>query len=114
MRGRSFTNVLVLFVVAAAMVACRTRPAALASSTTPVKPGSYVVLGDAQGSAWGAMLFVIPLYGPMAQGARDAAIAQFEGADGLINVSMDYTIFYLPLVTLTRATVRGEAIARLR
>ncbi len=104
--------VLLLFAALLALPACRARPAALAPSTTPVEPGDYVILGDAQGSAWGIMLFVIPLHGRLTERARDAAVACHESADGLVNVTVDYNLFYLPFVTLTRANVRGEAFQR--
>lgn len=93
------------------LCSCRARPASLAPSTTPVNKGDYVILGDAIGHSFGAMLFIIPVpFRPrLAETARDNAIASYPGADGLVNVSMDYRIVYLPLVTLTWARVYGEA-----
>ncbi|MBI4880330.1 MAG: hypothetical protein HY812_11830 [Planctomycetes bacterium] len=105
-------SILLLLAALFLLCACRARPAALASSTTPVEPGDYVILGEAQGSAWGVMLFVIPLHGRLTERARDAAIASYPSAHGLVNVSVDYNLFYLPLVTITRANVRGEAFQR--
>ncbi|MFH0945607.1 MAG: hypothetical protein V2A76_10455 [Planctomycetota bacterium] len=106
---RSILALLLLLSVSA----CRARPASLAPSTTPVKKGEYVVMGDAVGTSWGAMLFIIPVNTWMAETARDNAIAKYPGADGLVNVTMDYTIFYLPLATITRARVYGEAFKRI-
>jgi len=98
-----------LLLLLASLLACRARPAALAASTIPVNRGDYVVLGDTVGHSFGAMLFIIPLHTRLAETARDNAIASYPGADGLVNVTMDYRIVYLPLVTLTWARVYGEA-----
>jgi hypothetical protein len=92
-----------------ALAGCRGQPAALASSTVPVDGDRITILGDAEGSAYGAVVLVVPFFTRQAPLARDRAIASVPGATGLVDVSVSYKLYPLILVTLTKTTVRGKA-----
>lgn len=106
----SRTRALSCLAIVAMLAGCRGQPAALAPSTVPVEPGRYTVLGDAEGSAYGMVVLVIPFFTRQAPLARDRAIESVPGATGLVDVSLSYKLFPLILVNLTKTTVRGKAI----
>lgn len=96
--------------LAALVSGCITSPVTLSPSTTPLVPGSYRVLGEARGEAFGVAILGIPISGfRQAGAARDDALASAR-ADALINVAGDLTTLHLFIVTLTWTTVEGQAI----
>lgn len=106
---RSFLSLVSVVGLALALSACRARPVALAPSTIPIEEGTYTVLGPVKGRAFGLTLFVFSFGDDLAGTARDRAIASAPGAEGLVDVSVSYTPYYLPLVTITETVVRGHA-----
>lgn len=96
--------------LALALGGCTSAPATIAPSTMPLVPGSYTVLGDAEGSAMGVSIIGIPVAGLRQMGeARDEAL-RLSGGDALINVAGDTTTLNLPLVTLYWTTIEGQAV----
>jgi hypothetical protein len=83
----------------------------LAPSTTPLAEGQYTEIGEpTEGSAWGVMLFAVPISEPGAtRRARDRAI-EAAGADALVNVSLSSMTYFLPLVSVYQTTVRGTPV----
>lgn len=112
MTSRTLLGAALVATLATAFPGCRARPVALAPSTVPVAEGSFTTVGPVEGTAWGVTVFVFSFGDDLAGTARDRAIANAEGADGLIEVSVSYTPYYLPLVTLTETLVRGTAYER--
>ena len=101
---------LVLSSLALALAGCVSTPASIAPSTTPLAPGSYTVIGPAEGSAMGISIIGIPVSGLRQMGeARDEAL-KLSGGDALINVAADTTTLNLPLVTLYWTTIEGQAV----
>lgn len=99
-----------LTVLGVGVSGCIASPAALSPSTIPVQEGEYTELGEVDGYAWGAMLLVLPLSeAKQAKTARDRALAIYDGTDGLINVSMSHTAYFIGPLTLVRTHVHGEA-----
>jgi hypothetical protein len=96
--------------VALLFASCRGQPAGLSPSTTPLDPTRCTVLGPAEGSAYGAVVLFIPMFTRQAPLARDRAIASVPGATDLTEISLSYKIYPLILVTLTKTTVRGNAV----
>lgn len=107
MRSSTFAALL----AALALTGCMSVGVDLAPSTTPLEDGQYTEVGDmSEGTAWGAMLWFIPLTeGQVAKKARDRAIAA-AGADALVNVSLNATTYFFPLVTVYRTSVRGTPV----
>ncbi|MFG0320524.1 MAG: hypothetical protein ACF8XB_24850 [Planctomycetota bacterium JB042] len=108
-RTRLGLPLLLLVTLLAGLSGCRARPVALAPSTVPVADGTYTVLGPTEGTAFGVTVFIFSFGDDLAGTARDRAIASAQGADGLVDVSVAYTPYYLPLVTITETKVRGNA-----
>lgn len=96
--------------LAATSAGCTAAPVTIAPSTMPLEPGSYRVLGDAEGSAMGVSIIGIPVAGLRQMGeARDEAL-QTSGGDALIEVAGDCCTLNLPLVTLYWTTIEGKAV----
>jgi hypothetical protein len=90
---------------------CSFAPASLAPSSTPVTPGSYKVLGHAQGTAsYYSVLGIIPINHPNYDAAINDALQQFAGGKSLINVRSYYSTLYLYLVNISTLTVEGDVI----
>lgn len=94
----------------ATLCACRGRPAAMTPSTIPVEEGKYTVLGEAEGNAWGFAILFFPIGTRQAPLARDRAIESVPGANALIDVTCDWKMYSLIVMTMTRTQVRGKAI----
>ena len=96
--------------LAAGVTGCVTSPVTIAPSTQPLQPGSYRVVGPAEGSATGVSIFGIPVTGLRQMGdARDEAL-KASGGDALIDVVGDHTSLNLLLVTIFWTTVEGQAV----
>jgi hypothetical protein len=101
---------LLLSSLALGLAGCTSAPASIAPSTTPLVPGTYTVIGEAEGSAMGVSIIGIPVAGLRQMGeARDEAL-KLSGGDALINVAADTTTLNLPLVTLYWTTIEGQAV----
>ncbi len=83
----------------------------ISPSTTPItSEDSYTVIGPVKGRATGAIWFFIPtMPDTPSKNARDNAIAS-RHADGMIEVTEEYTTLSLFLVTFVWTTVEGTAV----
>ncbi len=90
---------------------CATRPGGIASSTTPLEGHQYRVLGDVEGTdTHFALLGIIPLTGSNTlQEAIDDALDS-EGADALIDVTVDFHWEFWILFSRSVTSVQGKAI----
>ncbi|HCE46528.1 MAG TPA: hypothetical protein DET40_23530 [Lentisphaeria bacterium] len=104
-----YRNIIVVLMLAI-LPACTT-VVGISPSTTPItSEDSYTVIGPATGRSTGAIWFFIPtMPDTPSKNARDNAIAS-KHADGLIEVTEEYTVFSLLLVTFVWTTVDGTAI----
>lgn len=103
-------HALLVALVAAPCAGCVAAPVTIAPSTMPLEPGSYRVLGEAEGSAMGVSIIGIPVAGLRQMGeARDEALKS-SGGDALIEVAGDCCTLNLPLVTLYWTTIEGKAV----
>ncbi len=85
----------------------------LDESTSPLAPGHYTAIGEAEGSSSGFSVFLMQFGSSDAIGsARDRALKD-SGGDALVKVSADSRDFYfLFLFGFHSATVRGTAVRR--
>lgn len=83
----------------------------ISPSTTPItSDDAYTVIGRAKGSSTGIIWFIIPtMPDSPSKNARDNAIAS-KHADGLIEVTEEYTTLSFLVVTFVWTTVEGTAI----
>ena len=83
----------------------------ISPSTTPItSDDSYTAIGRTKGTSTGAIWFFIPtMPDSPSKNARDNAIAS-RGADGLVEVTEEYTTLSLFLITFVWTTVEGTAI----
>ncbi|MFZ2658091.1 MAG: hypothetical protein WAX69_24375 [Victivallales bacterium] len=101
----------IIAVLLLALLPACTTVVGISPSTTPItSEDSYTVIGHVTGRSTGAIWFFIPtMPDTPSKNARDNAIAS-KGADGLIEVTEEYTSFSLLLVTFVWTTVEGTAI----
>lgn len=85
----------------------------VASSTVPIQPGSYRVLGQAKGTDCAyRLLGFLPIGGSnRTSQAVDKAVGDVSGATALVNVSVDTWTHYWILFSNTCTEVRGTAVA---
>lgn len=99
-----------LFLILFLLPAC-TSVVGISPSTTPItSDDAYTVIGRAKGSSTGIIWFIIPtMPDSPSKNARDSAITS-KHADGLIEVTEEYTTLSFLLVTFVWTTVEGTAI----
>lgn len=90
---------------------CANKAVGIAPSTTPITShDSYVVIGPAEGTAYGMSILGIPFFESDQAGlARDRAI-ESSGADALIEVAEDFTSFNLLLFAVFTTDCEGTAV----
>ena len=104
-----------LIVIAVGMVGCTMQTAAcVVGSTLPITSrDTYTVIGKANGRSWAPGLMGLQLLPTSAYTALQKAKKK-AGADGLIDVSADNEIWYIPpifpILTIHIMEVRGQAI----
>jgi hypothetical protein len=83
----------------------------ISPSTTPItSDDSYTVIGRTKGTSTGIIWFFIPtMPDSPSKDARDNAIASRQ-ADGLFEVTEEYTTLSFLLVTFVWTTVEGTAV----
>jgi hypothetical protein len=83
----------------------------LVDSTTPLRPGTYTEIGEADGSSGGFSVFMMQFgASDSVAAARDEAL-RASGGDALVRVAVESRDFHLLNVFgLHRATVRGIAV----
>jgi len=104
-----YRNILVVLMLAL-LPACTT-VVGISPSTTPItSEDSYTVIGAVKGRSTGVIWFFIPtMPDTPSRNARDNAIASKQ-ADGLIEVTEEYTTLSFFIVTFVWTTVEGTAI----
>ena len=99
-----------LLIILVLLPAC-TSVVGISPSTTPItSEDSYTVIGRVKGTSKGVIWFFIPtMPDSPSKNARDNAIASRD-ADGLIEVTEEYTTLSFLVITFVWTTVEGTAI----
>jgi hypothetical protein len=95
-----------------ALIACAHTPGGVASSNIPLAPGSYDVLGEVEGrDCLYNLLMLVPFgTGNKVRDAISEALESKDGADALVNLSVDqYAQFWL-LFSRHCTTVNATAV----
>ena len=91
--------------------ACVTQMTGIAPSTTPItSEDTYTVIGHTTGHAWGMMLWFIPLFTPNPSLTATEHAIEKCGGDALIEVTEEYTMSYLFLITICRTRIEGTGV----
>jgi hypothetical protein len=95
-----------------ALVACAHAPGGVAPSNIPLAPGSYDVLGEVEGQdCLYHLLMLVPLgTGNKVRDAMREALESKEGADALVNLSVDHYDRFGLLLSWECTTVNGTAV----
>ena len=103
---KHITCLIILFL----LPAC-TSVVGISPSTTPItSEDSYTVIGRVKGTSKGVIWFFIPtMPDSPSKNARDNAIAS-RHADGLIEVTEEYTTLSFLIITFVWTTVEGTAV----
>ena len=89
---------------------CMVAASGISPSTDPIRSDQkYTVIGPAQCSSWGVIIYGIPLSMGDTKDAVECAKSQ-TGADALIGVTTHNHTYNLMVVYLTRIRVTGTAV----
>ncbi len=91
------------------VVGCITLGSSISASSVPLGNRSYTELGTTSGSVSSAVVLGIPFGGGDTRDAHWDAL-KAKNADGLVSVTVDNTIIFIPFVTVYKTKVQGTAI----
>ena len=102
---------LIVGVLALAVSGCMTYPISLSGTSTYIGGNDRVTeIGPASGSAFGGVVFGLPIGEPNQVGNALKRALKSSGGDALIEVKVEYKIYNLMIGTLMRTKVYGTAV----